>query len=146
MGIEIRSVIGGDEASPFGAVISGIAVVQAGFGIVVVTTVTDGVGVCYGNVGSIAGDGAIAPGIVDISGDQSTAGVVNAHHIAQRIPVEVVGTGHAADGMLHTDNGIAVTIILPPPLPPVKKKPPRPIRSGWLPSESVVAYGFIAMT
>ena len=74
LGIEIRSVIGGNEASPFGAVISGIAVVQAGFFVVVIATVTDGVGVCYGNVGSIAGNGAIAPGIVDISGDQSTAG------------------------------------------------------------------------
>ena len=58
LGIEIRSVIGGNEASPFGAVISGIAVVQAGFFIVVVATIANGGGFCYG---SIARDGVIAP-------------------------------------------------------------------------------------
>ena len=37
-GIQVGSVIGGDESAPFGAVISGIAVIQAGIFIVVVAT------------------------------------------------------------------------------------------------------------
>jgi hypothetical protein len=36
--------------------------------------------------------------------------------------VEVVGIGRAVEGILHTDDGIAVTIILPPSVPTVKKK------------------------
>ena len=59
-GVEVGSVIGGDKASPFGGVVPGVAVVQAGFGIVVVTAVANGVGLCYGNVGGFAGNGAIA--------------------------------------------------------------------------------------
>jgi hypothetical protein len=38
--------------------------------------------------------------------------------------VEIVGIGCAVEGMLHTDDGVAVTIILPPHLLAVKKKPP----------------------
>ena len=68
-------------------------------------TITNGVGFCYG---SITGDGAIAPSIIDILSDQITAGVVNAHHIAQGIPVEIVGCRHTINSMLHTDDGIAV--------------------------------------
>jgi len=60
IGVEVSGVIGGDKASPFGGVVPGVAVVQAGFGIVVVTAVANGVGLCYGNVGGFAGNGAIA--------------------------------------------------------------------------------------
>ena len=67
-GIQVGGIVGGDESAPLGAVISGVAVVQAGIVIVVITTVTDGVGV--GNIvaGSLAGDGAVAPGVVQILG------------------------------------------------------------------------------
>jgi hypothetical protein len=58
IGVEVGGIIGGDEAAPFGAVISGVAVVQAGFDIVVVATVTNRGGFCYG---SVAGNGAVAP-------------------------------------------------------------------------------------
>ena len=57
VGVEVGSIIGGDESAPFGAVISGVAVVQAGIVIVVIPTVTNRVGVCYG---SIAGNGTVA--------------------------------------------------------------------------------------
>jgi hypothetical protein len=42
--------------------------------------------------------------------------------------VEVVRCSHTIHRVLHTDDGVAVTIILPPPLLTVKKKPPR---SKW---------------
>jgi hypothetical protein len=42
--------------------------------------------------------------------------------------MEIVGRSHTVNGVLHTDDGVAVTIILPPPLLTVKKKPPR---SKW---------------
>ena len=44
--------------TPLGRVIPGIAVVQAGFGIVVIAVVADGVGMSKSVIGSIAGDGA----------------------------------------------------------------------------------------
>jgi hypothetical protein len=45
LGIETRSISRRDESVPFGGVIPGIAVVQAGVVIVVIATVTDGGGV-----------------------------------------------------------------------------------------------------
>ena len=56
-GIQVGSIIGGDESAPFGAVISGVAVIQTGIIVVVVATVTNGVGLRYS---SIAGNGAVA--------------------------------------------------------------------------------------
>ena len=58
IGVEICGVVRGDKSTPFGGVISGVAVVQAGFFIVVVATIANRVGFCYG---SIARDGAVAP-------------------------------------------------------------------------------------
>ena len=57
-GVEVGGIIGGDESTPFGAVIPGVAVIQAGIFIVVVATIANGVGFCNS---SIAGDGKIAP-------------------------------------------------------------------------------------
>ena len=57
-GVEVGGIIGGDEAAPLGRVVPGVAVVQAGIFVVVIATVADGVGFCYG---SVAGNGAIAP-------------------------------------------------------------------------------------
>ena len=105
VGVEVGGVVGRDKSSPLGAVIPGVAVVQAGIVIVVVATIANRVGFCYG---SIARDGAIAPGIVDILSNLSAAGVVNAHNIAQRIPMEIVGRSHTVNGVLHTDDGVAV--------------------------------------
>ena len=122
MGVEVGSAVGADKAAPFWGIVPGVAVVQAGIFVVVVTTIADRVSVRYSR---IAGNGAVAPGIVDVLSDQSTAGVVNAHNIAQRIPVEIVGTGHTAGGILHADDGVAVSVILPLHFLAVKNKPPR---------------------
>jgi len=108
IGIEVGGIIGADKASPLGGVVPGVAVVQTGFFVVVIATVTDRVGLCYGNVGGFAGNGAVTPGVVDIPGNHNTAGVVNAHHIAQRIPVEVVVSGYVIESKCHADDGIAV--------------------------------------
>ena len=121
-GVEVGGVVGGDKAAPFGGVIPGVAVVQAGIVIVVVTAITNRVGFCDRRV---AGNRAVAPSIIDILSDQSATGIVDTDHVAQRIPVEVVGCRHTINSMLHTDDRVAVTIILPLPAPAVKKKPPR---------------------
>lgn len=74
-GVQVGSIIGRDESVPFGRVVSGVAVVEASVVIVVVATVTDGVGV--GNIvaGNLARDGAIALGIVQILGFHGVVGV-----------------------------------------------------------------------
>ena len=58
VGVEVGGIVGGDKAAPFGAVISGVAVVQAGIFVVVIATITNRVGFCYS---SIAGNRAVAP-------------------------------------------------------------------------------------
>ena len=89
-GAEICGVVRRDEPSPLGAVVSGVAVVQAGVVIVVIATVTDGVGVCHIVAGGLAGIGAVAPGVVQILGLQRAVGIVDSNHIALQIPLEVV--------------------------------------------------------
>ena len=106
--IQVGSVVGGDKSAPFGAVVSGVAVIQAGVVIVVVTTVTDGVGVGNVVISGFAGDGAITPGIVQILGLQSAVFVVDCNHIALQIPLEIVGAGDTAHGMDHTNDGAFV--------------------------------------
>jgi len=102
------SIIGRNESAPLGAVIPGVAVVEAGIIVVVVTPVADGVGVGDGVVGGLTGNSAVAPGIVVVLGNQSTGQVINAYHIAQRIAVEIVVTVQTVHSVLHTDDGIAV--------------------------------------
>ena len=58
-GVKVIGSIGGDEAAPCRAVISGVAVVQAGIFVVVVATVADGVGLCYSNIGSLTGNSTV---------------------------------------------------------------------------------------
>jgi Na+/citrate or Na+/malate symporter len=57
IGVQVGSIVGGDEAAPFGGVIPGVAVVQAGIFVVVIATITNRVGVRYSR---IAGNGAVA--------------------------------------------------------------------------------------
>lgn len=45
-GGEVGSIIGRDKSAPFGAVISGVAVIQAGVVIVVIAAIANGVGLC----------------------------------------------------------------------------------------------------
>ena len=123
-GIQVGGIIGRDKSAPFGGIIPGVAVIQAGVAVVVVTAVTDGVGV--GNIvaGGLAGDSAVAPGVVQILGLQRAVGVVNGNHITLQVPLEIVEVAYTAGGQLHADD--AVTDILPLCRPAVKKKPPRP--------------------
>ena len=44
-GVQVGGIVGRDKSAPFGGVIPGVAVVQAGIVIVVIATVTDGVSV-----------------------------------------------------------------------------------------------------
>ena len=93
---------------PFGAVVSGVAVIQSGVVIVIVSTVTDGIGV--GNIvaGSLAGNGAITPGIIQILCLQGAVGVVDSHHIALEVPLEVAEVACAAGDQLHTNDAAFV--------------------------------------
>ena len=45
-GVQVGGIIGRDEPTPLGAVIPGVAVIQAGIVIVVIATITNGVGLC----------------------------------------------------------------------------------------------------
>ena len=58
MGVEVGSAVGADKSTPFGAVIPGVAVVQAGIIVIVVATIANGVGLCYS---SIAGNSTVTP-------------------------------------------------------------------------------------
>lgn len=59
-GIQVGGIVGRDKSAPFGGVIPGVAIIQAGIVIVVIPSVTDGVGVCDGCVGGAGCDGTIA--------------------------------------------------------------------------------------
>ena len=74
-GAEICSIIGRDESSPLRRIIPGIAVIQAGVVIVIVATVSDRIGVGHIVAGSLAGNGAVAPGVVQILSLQRAVGV-----------------------------------------------------------------------
>ena len=56
IGIQIGGIVGTNEAAPLGRVVPGVAVVQAGIVVVVIATVTNGVGLRYS---SIAGNGTV---------------------------------------------------------------------------------------
>jgi hypothetical protein len=64
LGIQVGGIVGRDESAPFGGVVPGVAVVQAGIVIVVITAVTDGICVCNGSISGAGSDGAIAFAII----------------------------------------------------------------------------------
>ena len=103
-GVQVGSIIGRNESAPFGGVVPGVAVIQAGIVIVVITTVTDGVGVGDGGIGRARSNGAIAESIIEVSCYHGAVGVDDCLHIAQQVPLEVIAGGHTAGGMLHTDD------------------------------------------
>ena len=104
-GGQVSGIIGRNKSSPFGGVVPGVAVVQAGVVIVVITTVTDGICVCNGGIGGAGSDGAIAESIIEVSGYHSAVGIDDRLHIAQQVALEVIAGGHTAGGMLHADDG-----------------------------------------
>ena len=59
-GVQVGGIIGRDESAPFGGVIPGIAIIEAGIVIVVITAVTDGVGIGDSDVGGAGSYGAVA--------------------------------------------------------------------------------------
>jgi hypothetical protein len=59
-GVQVGGIVGRDESAPFGRVIPGVAVIQAGIVIVVITAVTDGVGIGDSDVGGAGSYGAVA--------------------------------------------------------------------------------------
>ena len=75
IGIQVGGIVGGDKSSPLGAVIPGVAVVETGVVIVVIAAITDGVGVGNGIVGGFAGNGAVAPGVVNVLRLQVATGI-----------------------------------------------------------------------
>ena len=87
-GIQVGGIVGRDESTPFGAVISGVAVVQAGVAVVVIASVTDGVGVGNVVISGFAGNSAVAPGVVQILGHHIAAGIINRYNITQQIPLD----------------------------------------------------------
>lgn len=74
-GVKVGGIVGADKSAPFGGVISGVAVIQAGVIIVVVATVADGVSIGNGGIGSLGRNRAVAPGIIQILGHHIAVGV-----------------------------------------------------------------------
>ena len=103
-GIQVGSIVGGDKPSPLGAVVSGVAVVQTGVVIVIVATVPDRIGVGHIVTGSFAGNGTVAPDVVQILGLQHAVGIVDGNHIALQVSLEVVEAAYTAGGQLHADD------------------------------------------
>ena len=102
--IQVGCVVRRNESAPFGAVISSVAIVQAGIIVVVVAAVTNGVCASQRIVGGFAGNGAVTPGIIQVLGLQNAVGVVNCHHITLEIPLEIIAGSGGADGVLHADD------------------------------------------
>jgi hypothetical protein len=63
-GVEVGGIVGRDKSAPLGGVVPGVAVIQAGIVIVVITAVTDGICVCNGSISGAGSDGAIAFAII----------------------------------------------------------------------------------
>ena len=63
IGVKVCGIIGRDEAAPFGGIVPGVAVVETGVVIVVITAITDRIGIGYGIVGGFVGNGAITPSV-----------------------------------------------------------------------------------
>ena len=61
----IKNGVSADESSPFRIVISCVEVVEPGFGVVVITTVTEGVILPQGRSHGTGGGNDVAPCIVD---------------------------------------------------------------------------------
>jgi hypothetical protein len=59
-GVQVGGIVGRDESAPFGRVIPGVAVIQAGVVIVVIAAVTDGIRVGDGGIGRAGSNGAVA--------------------------------------------------------------------------------------
>ena len=58
-GIQVGGIVGADESAPFRGVIPSVTIIEAGIVIVVIATVTDGVGIGDGCVGGAGSDGAV---------------------------------------------------------------------------------------
>ena len=83
-----------EETPEGGVIISALEVIEAGFGVVVVAAVAEGVQVCDGEVLALGfGDAEdIAPGVVGIFRDSLVGTVEDFHHIALAVDHIVIGT------------------------------------------------------
>ena len=112
--------IGIDESADLGIVVAAVEVVEAGFGIVVVATVTDGV-----DLGNGTGGGQdFAVRVIHIAACQGAIGIQNHHHVALQVGHEIVhravvlhGVGGTVIGIEEVQNisGLIGTVI--PDLP-----------------------------
>ena len=102
-----------DEAASFGVIIPGLEIIQAGFGIVDIATVAEGVIFAEG-IGKVTGSGQdITPSIVGILNNSYTGVVQDSNHITLQIGnivvnSAVVGNGHRhSAGIVGKEQGIA---------------------------------------
>ena len=107
-GVEVGCIIGRDETAPFGGVIPGVAIIQAGIVIEVIPSVTDGVSVGDGIVGRLAGNGAVAPGIIQVLRHECTGSVENSGYIALQVSLEEVAVCCAVGSIVDANDGILV--------------------------------------
>ena len=87
-----------DEAAGFGVVVAGLEVVEAGFLIVDVAAVAEGVVLTQGGGEGAGGTENIAPGVVGIPDYHCAGGVHDGNHVALQIGDVVVQSAVQADG------------------------------------------------
>ena len=107
-GVQVGGVIRGDKSSPLGGVVPGVAVIQASVVIEVIPSVTDRVCVGDGIVGSLAGNGAVAPGIIQVLRHECTGSVENSGYIALQVSLEEVAVCCAVGSIVDANDGILV--------------------------------------
>ena len=94
--------VGIDEAADLGIIVAAVEIVEAGFSIVVVTTVADGIDLGDGTGGSQD----LAVRVIHIAACQRTAGIQDHHHIALQVGEEIVHRAVVLHGVGGTVVGI----------------------------------------
>ena len=95
-----------DKPSKLRAIVSAVEIIQPGLGVVVVASVAEGILVAHGVAGGV-GDGAVAPGVVAVGGNDLAGGGADD---GNNIPLDIVEVveQHSPVGKAHALAGAVV--------------------------------------
>ena len=71
----------------YGVIVTRLQIVEAGFGVVVVATVAEGIDLCHG----AGGVGELTPGVVGVAGNHGSAGIDKAKNVTLQVQNIVIG-------------------------------------------------------
>ena len=110
---KIRNIILRDKSTRFGIIISCAKIVELSFGIVIITTVTDGINGT--NLGfGIVYNRMVAPCVIDITGMECPLGIIDVRDIAKYILAEQIYRAvvlDTRDTVIATIDGRRILII-----------------------------------